>query len=78
MAALMEVVEHYARGRVPKPRQSGKIFALGLTETERQDLVRFLEEALTGPVTEVEVPRLPADPAHDRASRPVQAGREEG
>ena len=28
-------------------------------EQERQDVVRFMEEALTGTITEVEVPRLP-------------------
>jgi hypothetical protein len=38
---------------------SEKMFPLELTEQERQDLVTFLEEALTGTVTEVEVPRLP-------------------
>jgi hypothetical protein len=38
---------------------SEKMFPLELTEQERQDLVNFLEEALTGTVTEVEVPRLP-------------------
>jgi cytochrome c peroxidase len=59
MATLMEVVEHYNKGGNKNPKLSEKIFPLNLTEQEKQDLVRFMEEALTGEVTEVEVPRLP-------------------
>jgi cytochrome c peroxidase len=58
-ATLMEVVVHYDQGGLKNPWLSDKVFPLELTEAERQDLVRFLEEALTGPVTDVEVPRLP-------------------
>jgi len=59
LATLMDVVLHYDRGGTPNSALSEKIFPLKLTEQERQDLVRFMEEALTGTVTEVEVPRLP-------------------
>ena len=59
MATLMEVVRHYNLGGDGNEHLSDKVFPLGLTEQEMQDLVRFMEEALTGHVTEVEVPRLP-------------------
>ena len=59
LATLMEVVEHYNKGGTKNPWLSDKIFPLELTEQEKHDLVRFMEEALTGPITEVEVPRLP-------------------
>ena len=59
LATLMEVVEHYDRGGTPNAHLSEKMFPLELTEQERQDLVTFLEEALTGTITEVQVPRLP-------------------
>jgi len=59
LATLMEVVEHYDQGGTKNPWLSDKIFPLNLTDQEKQDLVRFMEEALTGPITEVEVPRLP-------------------
>ncbi|HED65559.1 MAG TPA: c-type cytochrome [Planctomycetes bacterium] len=59
LATLMDVVRHYDKGGTKNPWLSDKIFPLELTEQERQDLVRFMEEALTGPVTDVEVPRLP-------------------
>ncbi len=59
LATLMEVVEHYDRGGNDNPWLSEKISPLNLSPQEKQDLVRFMEEALTGPVTEVEVPRLP-------------------
>ncbi len=59
MATLMEVVEHYDQGGVKNSQLSEKMFPLNLTDQEKQDVVRFMEEALLGPVTEVEVPRLP-------------------
>jgi cytochrome c peroxidase len=59
LATLYEVVVHYGRGGLANPWLSEKIFPLGLTEQERQDLVLFMEEALTGSVTEVGVPLLP-------------------
>jgi len=59
LATLMNVVDHYVKGGTPNEHLSPKMLPLDLTEQQRQDLVRFMEEALTGPVTEVEVPRLP-------------------
>ena len=59
LATLREVVEHYDEGGTKSPWLSDKVFPLNLSEQEKQDLVRFLEEGLTGWVTEVEVPRLP-------------------
>ncbi len=59
LATLMEVVEHYDQGGIANPNLSDMVFPLDLTDQEKQDLVRFLEEALLGPITEVEVPRLP-------------------
>jgi len=59
LKTLREVVEHYDRGGIANPQLSTKIFKLELSEQEKQDLVRFMEEALTGPTTEVELPRLP-------------------
>ena len=59
LTTLMQVVDHYDQGGHPNPTQSDKVFPLELTPEEKQDLVRFLEEALTGRITEVEVPRLP-------------------
>ena len=59
LATLMDVVEHYDKGGVANPTLSNKIVKLNLTAQEKQDLVRFMEEALSGRVTEVEVPRLP-------------------
>ena len=59
LATLMDVVEHYDKGGTANPWLSDKMLKLELTAQEKQDLVRFLEEGLTGTVTEVEVPRLP-------------------
>lgn len=59
LPTLREVVEHYDQGGRANPYLSKKVFKLNLTLQEKQDLVRFLEEALTGAITEVEVPRLP-------------------
>ena len=59
LATLMDVVEHYDQGGTKNPQLSDKIFPLKLDEQEVQDLARFMEEALTGTITEVEIPRLP-------------------
>jgi cytochrome c peroxidase len=59
LETLMEVVEHYDKGGVPNPWLSEKIFPLKLTDQEKRDLVVFMEEALVGETTPVEVPRLP-------------------
>ncbi len=59
LKTLVEVVEHYNRGGVANEHLSDKIFPLKLSAQEVQDLARFMEEALTGTITEVEVPRLP-------------------
>ena len=56
---LLEVVEHYDKGGNPNPNLSKRIVKLGLTKQEKEDLVKFLEEGLTGEVTKVETPRLP-------------------
>lgn len=58
-ATLLEVVEHYNKGGTPNAWLSDKIFPLELTDQEMQDVVVFMEEALTGPVTVVEIPALP-------------------
>ena len=59
LKTLMEVVEHYDKGGTPNPWLSDKIFPLKLTDQEKRDLVTFMEEALVGETTPVEVPRLP-------------------
>ena len=59
LATLLDVVEHYDKGGTKNPWLSEKIPPLGLTDQEKQDLVRFMEEALSGTTTDVEVPRLP-------------------
>jgi cytochrome c peroxidase len=59
LATLMDTVRHYNLGGDGNENLSDKIFPLKLSEQEMQDLVRFMEEALTGTITEVEVPRLP-------------------
>jgi len=59
LKTLREVVEHYAKGGTPNPWLSEKIFKLDLSEQDKQDLVTFMEEGLTGEVTRVAIPRLP-------------------
>lgn len=58
-ASLREVVEHYDRGGTPNPWLAPELAPLGLSAEEKQDLVTFLEEGLTGETTPVTVPRLP-------------------
>lgn len=59
LGTLREVVDHYDKGGNPNPWLSDKIFALNLTEEEKDDLVIFMEEALLGTIPSVGVPRLP-------------------
>jgi len=59
LKTLREVVEHYAKGGTPNPWLSDKLVKLELGEQEKQDLVAFMEEGLTGKTTPVEIPRLP-------------------
>lgn len=55
---LDEVVEHYAKGGVVKTDLSPNMKALGLSETEKADIVAFLE-ALTSEEKPFELPVLP-------------------
>lgn len=55
---LMEVVEHYDRGGDDKSNLDVNMAPLGLTATEKADLVAFME-SLTGAPREVRVPLLP-------------------
>ncbi len=59
LTTLREVVEHYAKGGTKNTWLSDKIVPLDLSEQEKQDLVTFLEEGLTGETTPVSIPRLP-------------------
>ncbi len=58
-ATLEEVVEWYDKGGHPNPYLSDKMKKLGLTETEKADLVAFMKEGLTGEFPRVEPGRLP-------------------
>ena len=68
---LMAVVEHYNRGGDDKTNLSKDVRALNLDETDKADLVAFLE-ALTGHQTAVAVPALPQ---HTTAPSPALAQR---
>lgn len=57
---LMDVVEHYNRGGEVKTRLSPNIRPLNLTDSEKQDLVAFMQ-ALSSPFIKVQVPELPQD-----------------
>ncbi|MEQ1893854.1 MAG: cytochrome c peroxidase, partial [Planctomycetota bacterium] len=59
LKTLAEVVEHYAKGGTPNPWLSEKIVKLDLSAQDKQDLVTFMEEGLTGATTPVAIPRLP-------------------
>ncbi len=59
LKTLMEVVEHYDKGGTPNKWLSDKIFPLKLSVQEKQDLVAFMEDALSGEMPQIEVPRLP-------------------
>ncbi len=55
IATLAEVVEYYDRGAEPHPNLDPKLKKLGLTATEKAELVAFLE-ALSGQVVDFEGP----------------------
>ena len=55
---LEEVIELYDRGGIERPSRSNLIFPLGLTKTEKADLVAFLG-TLTGAPEQVLLPQLP-------------------
>jgi cytochrome c peroxidase len=56
---LKEVVEYYNQGGEANPQLDEEIFALKLTAQEIDDLVRFLEEGLSGDYPQVTPPKLP-------------------
>ncbi len=56
---LKEVVEYYNKGGEPNPQLDEEIFPLKLTPQEVDDLVRFLEEGLSGEYPDVVPPKLP-------------------
>ena len=55
---LEAVVEVHNKGGVPNPNLDPLIKPLGLTDTEKKDLIAFLKE-LTGPEPMVNAPKLP-------------------
>jgi len=59
LKTLREVVEYYNRGGEPNPYIDEEIFELKLTNEEIDDLVRFLEEGLSGDYPNVTPPKLP-------------------
>ena len=59
---LMEVVEWYDKGGHKNPWLSDKMKPLKLTDQEKQDLVNFMVEGLSGDFPEVSQSRLPRDP----------------
>lgn len=60
LKTLKEVVEHYNNGGIEnKWLTRDKVHKLNLTEQEIADVVTFMEQALQGTVTHVEVPKLP-------------------
>ena len=58
---LMDVIDVYNRGGVPNPNLDPLVMPLKLTQSEKADLVAFLE-ALTGPTPKVDVPKFPDGP----------------
>jgi cytochrome c peroxidase len=56
---LKEVVEYYNKGGEANPQLDEEIFPLKLTAAEIDDLVRFLEEGLSGDYPEIAPPNLP-------------------
>ena len=59
LKTLMEVVEHYDEGGMPNEWLSEKIFPLNLTDQEKQDLVEFMEDALSSDLPSFGIPSLP-------------------
>lgn len=58
-ATLLAVVEYYDKGGIPNPHLSKRIRKLNLTKEEKDDLVIFLTEGLTGPLPDIKRPKLP-------------------
>lgn len=56
---LKEVVDYYNKGGEANPQLDEEIFPLKLTAEEIHDLVRFLEEGLSGDYPEIAPPKLP-------------------
>jgi cytochrome c peroxidase len=60
LATLEDVVEYYDKGGTPNPQLDEAIFALNLTDEQKQDLVTFLKEGLAGAdYPDVKRPKLP-------------------
>jgi cytochrome c peroxidase len=59
MKTLMEVVEHYDKGGNPNSHLSTKMKKLSLTQQEKEDLVAYMQEGLTGKLPEIRAPKLP-------------------
>jgi cytochrome c peroxidase len=58
-ATLMDVVDHYDKGGTANPYLHERIKKLGLTQQEKEDLVAFMKEGLTGPLPDIRAPKLP-------------------
>lgn len=56
---LEEVVDWYEKGGHPNPHLSDKVKKLKLTPQDKQDLVAFMSEGLTGAFPRIETGRLP-------------------
>jgi cytochrome c peroxidase len=56
---LMEVVEHYDKGGTPNPYLHPRIKKIELTQQEKEDLVAFMRDGLTGPAPSIRAPKLP-------------------
>lgn len=56
---LKEVVEYYNKGGEANPQLDEEIFPLKLSAEEIDDLVRFMEEGLSGEYPEITPPKLP-------------------
>jgi len=58
-ATLEDVVDWYNQGGHPNPHLSDKVKKLDLTDQEKQDLIAFMKDGLTGAFPAVEPARLP-------------------
>jgi cytochrome c peroxidase len=56
---LMDVVEHYDRGGTANPHLSQRMKKLGLSQQEKEDLVAYMTEGLTGTLPDIRAPKLP-------------------
>jgi len=60
LKTLRDVVDYYDKGGTPNPYLDEEIFALNLTEQQKNDLVTFLKEGLSSPdYPNVKPPKLP-------------------